>query len=120
MSLILVFRPHQSPAWAVSCRDKQDVVNDFLDDRFDVAALNAPCDDEAFDRIKATADIDRQCEIAAEVIGHDLHSLTQLETAEECARYIAERDYAGQHNKGLNAVTECARELGWIVDRRQQ
>ena len=116
MPLIIVFRPHQSPAWAASFADKRELVEDFLDDQFDVHGLNAACDQGTFDRIKATADIDRQCEIATEVIGHDLHSLTQLETAEECARYIAERDYAGSHNKGLNAVTACARELGWIAE----
>jgi hypothetical protein len=120
MPLILVFRPHQSPAWAVSCRDKQDVVNDFLNDRFDVAALNAPCDDEAFDRIEAAADVDEKFSIACEIIGHDLNSLAVLESADEVFRYINERDYAGQHNKGLNAVTECARELGWRADRRPQ
>ena len=120
MPLILVFRPHRSPAWAATFADKQELVDDFLNDMFDSAGLNAACDQATFDRIMATADSARRCELALEVIGHDLHSLTTLETVGECVRYLAERDYAGQHNKGLNAVTACARELGWLEEWSNQ
>jgi hypothetical protein len=118
MSLILVFRPHQSPAWAAAFPNKQAVVDAFTNDEFAVPLIGAPCNGSDWEQLRAMPTVDEKFSLATEIIGHDLNSLAVLESADEVFRYINEREYYGQHNKGIGSVWRQACELGWVPEYR--
>lgn len=107
---ILVFRPHQRPAWAEAFDHEQEFVDDFLQGCYE---KNCFASGEEYDE-RPTYD-----EVVEEV-SHDLSSLTRLDSADEVRRYVDERDYCGQHNKGLDTVHACAVELGWAEDEDEE
>lgn len=47
-------------------------------------------------------------------IGHDLHGVTRLDSADEVQRYLSDPNYAGRHNRGVDSVNHAAKSLGWI------
>jgi hypothetical protein len=100
---ILVFRPHRRPAWAESFETEQDFVDAWTDGYYRTLCHAEPDGDEPLDY-----------EHAFDSVGHDLSGLTRLDSADEVRRYLTESDYAGRHNKGLDAVSVAARELGWL------
>lgn len=114
MSFILVFRPHQRPAWAATYNEEDDLVSAFQRGAF-ATSCHAPCTAEEIDAMDGKTP-DEQYAIAFESVGHDLNCLTRLDNPDEVERYLNERDYCGHHNKGCSAVAVEARELGWIVD----
>ena len=108
--MIVVFRPHQLPATAGYFRGSTEEAMEQFTDSF----LNSEgCTSEDADRVFAENTIGEKFWLAVELAGRDLYSLTVLDTREDFERYCSERDFYGHHNKGLNAVTECARQLGW-------
>lgn len=100
---ILVFRPHQRPAWADWFRDEQDVIDSLLN-RYYATRCNAEWSE------------DRQpsYDEAIEELEHDLHGITRLNSADELRRYVSDRDWHGPHNKGVDAAVRAGRSLGWI------
>jgi hypothetical protein len=105
---ILAFRPHRRPAWADSFESEAELIDAWQSGQYDreCFANNNLSDEERAPTI----------ENALAAVGHDLHALTRLNSAEECRRYLGERNYAGHHNKGYAEVSEAARELGWLED----
>ena len=109
---ILVFRPHQRPAWATHYDCESDFVDAFLNDNF-ARSCNAECTGDDLDALSACETDDDKYQVAFERVGHDLSALTRLDSAEEVGRYFIENDYCGRHNKGHEAVEREAREIGW-------
>jgi hypothetical protein len=100
---ILVFRPHQRPAWARYFESEDEFITDWSNGYFDKSCNcngEFPPDDVEQDYDSAHADV-----------GHDLHSLTRLDSAEEVHNYI--NNYRG-HNKGARSVIDQASYLGWV------
>lgn len=107
-AFIAVFRPHQRPAWAQVFESEQDFVDAWANGYFD-ASCHANGDLEESEREHTFFN-------AWHDAGHDLYTLTRLDSAEEVASYLLDREYAGHHNKGLRDVRRCAEELGWIAE----
>lgn len=107
-AFIAVFRPHQRPAWAQVFENEQAFIDAWANGYFD-RSCHANGDLEESEREHTFYN-------AWHDAGHDLYSLTRLDSAEEVASYLSDRQYAGHHNKGLGQVRRCAEELGWIVD----
>lgn len=103
---IAVFRPHQRKAWAQVFDTEQEFIDAWANGHFDASChCNNDLEEAELERTFANAWSD---------VGHDLHALTQLDSAEEVARYLGGCDYYGRHNKATGEVERCARELGWI------
>lgn len=111
---ILVFRPHQRAAWAVSYDTEHDFIAQFLNDAC-ATSCHADADLETRESLDGK-EHDERYQIVFARVGHDLNSLTRLDDADEVERYLTERDYSGAHNKGYSAVERVARDIGWIVD----
>lgn len=109
---ILVFRPHQRPAWAASYSEEDEFVSAFKRGAF-ASSCHAPCTPEEEDALY-DATWEDEYRIAFDAVSHDLYCLTRLDSPEEVERYLNERDYCGHHNKGYTPVENQARELGWI------
>jgi hypothetical protein len=119
MAFILVFRPHQRPAWADIFDSEFELASCWCNGEF-ARSCFAPGPGPESEESFASA-IDRATyEAAIEQIGHDLSNLTRLDSAEEVARYCAEDGYMGGHNKGLPAVMEEARRLGWVEEEEEE
>lgn len=99
---IIVFRPHQMPATAFAFRSEADFLRNHIN-------YGKPSSD--FDAIENPTYDD-----AIEDAGRDLSRLTRLDSAEEVARYLADHNYCGHHNKGYSAVMKAAEELGWMPE----
>lgn len=112
---ILVFRPHQRPAWAESYRCESEVVHALMNGSFS-RSCSADCDGETLGELEAADSAEERYRIAFDRIAHDLSSLTRLDDADEAERYVSERDYCGHHNKGIGAVSAVCREIGWFED----
>lgn len=112
---LLVFRPHQRPAWCYCYNDEDEFVNSFQRDHF-ARNCNADCDGETMDAMAAATSDEARYEIVFERVAHDLNCLTRLDSADEVTRYLCERDYCGHHNKGYASVETAAREIGWLTD----
>lgn len=96
---IAVFRPHQRPAWATAYHSEAD-----FEDAYDRGDFDRSC--FARNNVEAVG-----FEAAWEDVGHDLHALTRLESAEEVRAYL---DRAC-HNQGSSAVIRAAEEIGWLL-----
>jgi hypothetical protein len=116
---ILVFRPHQRPAWAAAYDTESDVVCALRNDLF-ARSCNADCDGDTLDALSAAESAEERYRIAIERIGHDLYGLTRLDDQDEAERYCSERDYCGHHNKGIRSVVGVCREIGWFDDGEQE
>lgn len=114
MSFMLVFRPHQRPAWAAAYNEDDDFVSAFQRGAF-ASSCHAPCTGEDDDEMAGKTP-EQQYAIAFARVSHDLNCLTRLDDRDEVERYLTERDYCGHHNKGYSAVEAEARDLGWIDD----
>jgi hypothetical protein len=100
---ILVFRPHQRPAWARYFESEDEFVSDWAEGVYDRSCScnnNLSEEDRELTYDNAFADV-----------AHDLSSLTRLDSAEEANDYI--NNYRG-HNKGTHSVIEAASRLGWL------
>jgi hypothetical protein len=100
---ILVFRPHQRPAWAYAYESEDEFVADWSDGYFD---RSCNCNGEF-----PPDDTERTYDNAFADVAHDLSSLTRIDSAEETNDYI--NNYRG-HNKGTYSVIEAASRLGWL------
>ena len=100
---ILVFRPHQRPAWAYAYESEDEFVADWSDGYFD---RSCNCNGEF-----PPDDTERTYDNAFADVAHDLSSLTRIDSAEEANDYI--NNYRG-HNKGTHSVIEAASRLGWL------
>jgi hypothetical protein len=102
---ILVFRPHQGPAWAYGYHSEDAFVSDWANGAYDrLCSCNNDLSEEEQELTYDNAFADA---------AHDLHCLTRLDSAEEFVNYV--ENYKG-HNKGTNSVIEVAKQLGWITD----
>jgi hypothetical protein len=102
---ILVFRPHQRPAWACGYHSEDAFVSDWANGAYDrLCSCNNDLSEEEQELTYDNAFADA---------AHDLHCLTRLDSAEEFVNYV--ENYKG-HNKGTNSVIEVAKQLGWITD----
>ena len=110
---ILVFRPHQRPAWAVSYETEHDFIAQFLNDAF-ATSCHADADGETCDALDGK-EHDERYVIVFDRVAHDLSALTRLDHADEVEKYLKVRDYCGHHNKGEGAVDRAAREIGFIA-----
>ncbi len=100
---ILVFRPHQRPAWARYFESEDEFVEDWSNGCFDKSCNcngEFPPDDVKQDYESAHADV-----------AHDLYCLTRLDSAEDVYEYLC--NYRG-HNMGTHSVMEAASCLGWV------
>jgi len=115
---LLVFRPHQWPAWASHWENEAEFIDAYLNGAFS-RSCNADPDGEMLDRLdrldQCQADDERYALVFGHV-GHDLHALTRLDSPEEVERYLCERDYCGHHNKAYGQVASAARDIGWIAE----
>jgi hypothetical protein len=102
-SFILVFRHHQLPADAVAYQSEQEFTTAYDNGQFDKS-----CACSSWQR-----DENATYDEAIDDAGHDLHQLTRLDSAGEVHRYVDDRGYCGQHNKGISSVISAAKELGW-------
>lgn len=112
---LLVFRPHQRPAWCHSYDSEDEFIISLQRDNF-ARNCHADYDVETRDAMASATSDDERYRVAFERVGHDLNSLTRLDSADEVTRYLCERDYCGHHNKGYAAVESAAREIGWMDD----
>jgi len=124
---ILVFRPHQRPAWADSFDSESQLIDAWANGEFERACFAKPssetipcaaCDGEGCDACDGNGctwiDEEMTIDNALASLGHDLHGLTRLDSAEEVDRYLREPDYCGRHNRGEGAVRRAAKTLGWL------
>jgi hypothetical protein len=114
--LILVFRPHQRPAWADYFSSREAVVGSWINGEYDRQVFanfehymtetygedtpEKPWPKPSFD--DAVSDLQ-----------HDLNCLTILETPQEAIDYIAGKN-GSRHNRGTGAVETEAACAGWI------
>jgi hypothetical protein len=105
---ILVFRPHQRPAWAYGYHSENAFVSDWANGVYD---RSCSCNNDLSEEEQELT-YDNAFTDAA----HDLHCLTRLDSAEEFMNYV-QNDRG--HNKGVNSVIKEARRLGWIADEDQ-
>lgn len=110
-SFIIVFRPHQRPAWAQTFESEEQFVDCWVNGIFDKSCF-------ANNNIEVSDQPNYDDAVAD--VGHDLNSLTRLDSAEEVNRYLNEVGYCGAHNKGYTAVTDCARELRWLDEEAEE
>lgn len=99
---IAVFRPHQGPARAEWFEGEAEFLWGYCNGAFARNFFAEPRPDELPD-----------FDAAWEDVGHDLSSLTRLDSAEEVRNYI---ENERGHNPGLAAVAACARQIGWYTD----
>lgn len=105
---ILVFRPHQTPAWAIVFQSDREFIESWKNGDFDR-------------RCFTNSDLSEKQEIptyenATLDVGHDLHNLTRLDSAEQVERYLFDPEMYGRHNRGSDKVAKAAIDLGWIQD----
>lgn len=105
---IAVFRPHQRPAWAQVFENEQEFIDAWVNGFFDRSCYaNNNLDESESEHTFSNAWSD---------VGHDLYNLTRLDSAQEVASYLNDRNYAGHHNKALDDVRRCAEAIGWFAD----
>jgi hypothetical protein len=103
---ILVFRPHQRPAWAQSFRNNEEFIEAWRNGDFDQSCLTN-CD-------LSEEDQEPTYNNAYSDVGHDLALLTRLHSADEARKYLMHSNFGNRHNKGIGAVLKVAVELGWV------
>lgn len=103
-AFILVFRPHQRPAWADAFDCDQEFVDAWVNGEYDrsCSANNNLEDPEQ----------EANYENAITDCGHDLHNVTRLDSELEVKDYLASR----QHNMGISSVIKASKRLGWNVE----
>ena len=101
--IVVVFRPHQLPAWAEVHASREQLIDAWVDGHY-----NAKCSANA-DAYESPSWDD-----CLESLGEDLHALTVLESREEYEQYMR----APEHNAGIAAVRAAAIEAGWVSTRR--
>jgi len=103
-AFILVFRPHQMPAWAEHFYGENDFIRSWANGYYDrsCAANNDLTEEE---REMTYENAYRDCK-------HDLHCITRLDSPEEVEAYLESR----QHNMAIDDVVKAAKRLDWVDD----
>jgi hypothetical protein len=103
-SFILVFRPHQRPAWAESFESDDEFVRGWQNGFYD-RSCSANYDLTDQEQEPTYENAIRDC-------GHDLHCITRLDSSEEVEAYLESR----QHNMARTDVSKEAKRLGWMIE----
>jgi len=111
---VIVFRPHQRPAWAETFDSEEGFVDSFKGDSFKLRC-NAEYTGEDADEMEGMNE-SQQFAYVFDRVAHDLYALTRLDDADEVERYLCQKDYCGHHNKACCVVESEARAIGWIVE----
>jgi hypothetical protein len=105
---ILVFRPHQRPAWAQSFKSNEEFIKAWRNGDFDQSCST--------NRDLSKEDQEPTYNNAYSDVGHDLALLTRLHSADEARKYLMHSNLLGRHNKGIGSVLKVAVELGWVPE----
>ena len=104
---ILVFRPHQTPAFALSFENEAEFIEHWKNGSFDrkLHTNNNLSEEQSEPNyINALTDV-----------GHDLYSITRLDSVEQVKHYIHDNPPSyDRHNRGTHAVKVCATKFGWL------
>jgi len=101
-AFILVFRPHQTSAWAESFESDDEFIRSWRNGYYDRScSANYDLTDEEQEPTYENAI--RDCQ-------HDLHCITRLDSPAEFAQYVESQ----QHNMAVSDVFKEAKRLVWI------
>lgn len=104
MSFILALQPHQRPGTAYAFENEQEMIDAWVNGLF--RQWNA---DNAHE-IEGEATLND----AISDIQHDLHSITFIETRQECEEWLSGKRKT--HNFPFRDVLTAAKHLGWIEE----
>lgn len=99
---IVVFRPHQRPAWAEAYNSEDVFIRQWQNGSFDRSCF---CNNNLSEEASRPT-----FENAWDDAGHDLHAITRLDSVAEVRAYLKNPG----HNPALSDVRQAAADLGWL------